>query len=254
VLDRAEQSPLGSLGNTGKQAIVRSTALLLIGALAAVAAVAFYLVLGAPAPGEIFALFRGEQRIAPGFIGVANFGHWRLICLPGPATLDGLGAAAIPTPADPPRAAVGNSCRINQEIPAPEQGAAAGEAPGQTPSQTQSQTPKPVIVAANFSLVGPKHMPAAMLRLPPTAQVGDVISLRFDERGSVQTTVRDCAATECLAAGTLTTTDWAQLSGTQSLQVAFPAAGRQWVLLNLPVEGLSEAIEALNRAEISSAH
>ena len=170
----------------------------------------------------------------------------RRIALP----LDEEAVRSLSPPADPPAEATGNSCRINQEVPAPEQAAAAGEAPG----QPQSQAPKQVIIAANFSLVGPKHMPAAMLRLPPTARPGDEINLRLDDRAVVKTTVRDCAATECLAAGTLTAADWARLSGTQILQVTFPAAGRQSVLLNLPVEGLSEAIDALNRAETSSVH
>jgi len=35
----------------------------------------------------------------------------------------------------------------------------------------------------------------------------------------------------------------------KSLQVTFPVADRQWVLLDLPVEGLSTAMAALARAE-----
>jgi invasion protein IalB len=109
-------------------------------------------------------------------------------------------------------------------------------------------------VAVNFSLVGPRRTPSAMLRLPPTAQAGDIITLRFDDSSVVKTMVRDCADTECLAAGTLSPEDWQHLSATNSLQVTFPALARQWVILNLPVQGLAAAIDAFNRADISSVH
>jgi invasion protein IalB len=182
---------------------------------------------------------RGEQRIARGFIGVANFGRWRLICAPGPASF---GALANGTPAAqdraPGKAATGNTCRVNQEMPTPPQAAASGEAPPQ------------VIVAANFGLVGTKSTPAAMLRLPPTAETGDVIRLRFDDGSEINTKVRDCAAGECFAAGTLSGEEWRHLSATNTLQVTFPVTGRQWVILDLPVQGLSAAIAALGRAEI----
>jgi invasion protein IalB len=111
-----------------------------------------------------------------------------------------------------------------------------------------------VIVAVNFSLVGPRRTPSAMLRLPPTARAGDVITLRFDDSTAVKTMVRDCDANECLAAGTLAPDEWQHLSATNSLQIMFPALARQWVILNLPVEGLPAAMDALNRSDISSVH
>jgi invasion protein IalB len=208
-------------------------------ALSAVAAAALYVVIGAPSPADVFGLIRGERRIARGFIGVANFGQWRLICAPGPATLDALGnAASAGQGAAPGKAPNGNTCRGNQEMPAAPQGAAPGEKPAQ------------VVVAANFSLVGRKRTPAAMLRLPPTAEAGDVISLRFDDGSEINTKVRDCALGECFAAGTLSGEEWQHLSATNTLQVKFPVTGRQWVILDLPVQGLSAAIGALGRAEI----
>jgi invasion protein IalB len=90
-----------------------------------------------------------------------------------------------------------------------------------------------------------------MLRLPATAHPGDAIDLRFDDGAVVQTMVRDCAATECLAVATLTASEWNHLSTARSLQVSFPISGRQWVLLDLPVDGLSTAIAALQRAKTS---
>ena len=217
------------------------TAVFLGGAFVAVAIVALYIVLGAPGPTELIGMTRGEPRIAPGFIGMANFGQWRLICVPGPPRPDGLSATGAPETAAGAfaKARNVNACRINQEMPAAPQNAGSGETPGQ------------VIVAANFSLIGPQRTPAAMLRLPVTARPGDAVGLRFDDGTVVQTMVRDCAATECLAAGTLTTADWEHLSTARSLQVTFPAVDRQWVLLDLPVQGLSTAIAALTRAEIS---
>jgi len=206
------------------------------GALAVLAAAVFYAVLGAPPPSEILARIRGEPTIARGFVGMANFGRWRLICIPGPAPLNGL----TPAPSDGGNSAAaqkGNACRINQEMPAPE---ASGQA---------SEQPAKVLIAANFSLVGERRSPAAMLRLPPTAQPGDTITLKFDDGAIVKTMVRDCAASECFATGALSEADWNRLALAKSLQVTFPVADRQWVLLDLPVEGLSTAMAALARAE-----
>ena len=223
------------------------------GTLALVAIAVLYLALGAPRPAELLAMVRGDTRIAPGFIGMANFGRWRLICVPGPPSLDGLNAAAAPAPdnAATVKVPTGNACRINQEIAAPGlPGLGQNAVREQTAGRTPDQPPAAVIIAANFSLVGPKRTPAAMLRLPATARAGDAISLRFDDETVITTIVRDCAATECLAAGTLSDSDWAHLSAAKSLRVTFPAAGRQWVLLDLPVEGLAAAVAALSRAEL----
>jgi invasion protein IalB len=223
-------------------------ALILLGtALAVIALAALYFALGAPAPSELFAMARGGQRITPGFIGVAEFGRWRLICVPGPSSLDALGASAAPAPQPNMKPSGENACRINQEMPASAQSPIV-------PSPAETPSPSQVIVAINFSLVGPRRTPSAMLRLPPTARAGDVITLRFDDSSQVKTMVRDCADAECLAAGTLTPEDWQHLSATNSLQLTFPALARQWVILNLPVQGLAAAIDALRSADASSVH
>src|ERR1051326_6695445 len=133
-----------SRGAAGTKSAVWQTLLFTGGALAIVAAAVVCVVLGAPSPGEILARLRGQPAIARGFIGMANFGHWRLICMPGPAPLNGL------TPASPPSEGAatpqtGNACRVNQEMPAPQ---------GKDEAATQSAK---VLIAANFSLVGTKH-------------------------------------------------------------------------------------------------
>ncbi|HMI95208.1 MAG TPA: invasion associated locus B family protein [Micropepsaceae bacterium] len=224
---------------------MRRTLILLGMALAVAALAAVYFALGAPGPSELFAMARGGPRVTPGFVGVAEFGRWRLICIPGPPSLDGLAASAAPGPHPGVKPASANACRINQEMPA------SGDNPAAAP---EVQVPGQVIVAVNFSLVGPRRTPSAMLRLPPTARAGDVITLRFDDLSEVKTTVRDCDAKECLAAGTLVPDEWKHLSATNSLQITFPALARQWVILNLPVEGLPAAMDALNRTDISSVH
>src|ERR1051326_2578344 len=142
-----------SRGPAGTKSAVWQTLLFTGGALAIVAAAAFYVVLGAPSPGEILARLRGEPAIARGFIGMANFGHWRLICIAGPAPLNGLTPPAAGS--DTPKAATSraNACRINQEMPAPQDKADAGSQPAK------------VLIATNFSLIGAKRTPAAMLRL-----------------------------------------------------------------------------------------
>ena len=222
---------------------MRRRAFVLGGALAAIAVLAVYVVTSAPKPAQFSGIANGEPRIVRGFVGMAHYGQWRLICVPGPAGLDRLGATAAPTGNSgvPSPAKSANACRINQEMPAPQ------------PKTNSGGSPNQVIVAANFSLIGPKQMPAAMLRLPPTARAGDPVGLRFDDGAVVQTPVRNCTTTQCLAAGTLTAFDWEHLSLAKSLQVTFPVAGGQWVLLAIPVQGLSAAIAALKQAETANA-
>ena len=204
------------------------------------AASALYL-LGEPGAAELIGMSTGEPRVTMGFVGMARFGRWRLICVPGPARDEALAAAAASPGAA--KAAKTNSCRINQEMPA--------SPPNTDSAAASSPASQPVIVAANFRLVGPKRMPAAMLRLPVTARPGDPVSLRFEDGANVPTPVRDCAKSECLAAGTLTQADWDHLSIAKTLRVMFPATGRQWVMLDLPLDGLAAAIAALERAEIA---
>jgi invasion protein IalB len=221
-------------------------------ALAMVALAAAYVALGAPVPSELFALARGGERIAPGFIGVAEFGRWRVICIPGPSSLDGLDASAGPAPQPAVKPST-NACRINQEMLA-SSGNPQALPRAQVLRQVPEEVPAQIIVAVNFSLVGLRRTPSAMLRLPATAQAGDVVTLRFDDSSVVKTTVRDCADHECLAAGTLSPEDWRHLFTTSSLQVILPAPARRWVILNLPVQGLAAALDAYNRADISSVH
>ena len=191
---------------------------------------------------DLLGLAQNKPRIERGFIGIADFGKWRLICVPAPNMMEGLGPLAQPgAPPAPAKPSNGNACRINGEM-APPQPAGSNTEAGQAP----------VIFAANFSLVGPKRMPAAMLRVPATARPGDAISLRFEDQATIRTVVRECAA-ECLAAGDLTNADWAHLSTAKSLQVTFPAAGGQLVLLDVPIDGLAEAVTALDRAETQAA-
>jgi len=111
-----------------------------------------------------------------------------------------------------------------------------------------------VLAAANFSLLGAKRTPALMLRLPATAEAGDPVRLKVDDGDTVTTTVRECAGGECLAVGSLTDQEWDKLAQAKTLQVAFPAAGKQPVLLDLPVEGLREAMTAMRRAQIPAAN
>src|SRR5258708_29269400 len=102
---------------------------------------ALYFALGAPAPSELFAMAHGGgQRITPGFIGVAEFGRWRVICVPGPASLDGLDASTAPRPPPNVKPSSGNACRINQEMPP------SAERPEGPPSPSQ------VIVAGQLVL------------------------------------------------------------------------------------------------------
>jgi hypothetical protein len=219
---------------------------LAIAAVAATGMAAFYFWGGAPTLLDFARVLKGGDRIAPGFVGVAQFGHWRLICVPGPPALNALSVPSSGT-ASPAQGRI-NSCRVNGEMPAPEAVAAPSPIAAATPP-VAAPKPQAVLVAANFSMLGPMKRPALMLRLPPTARAGDVVGLRLDGGYAVRTAVRDCTAQQCLAAGALSDEDWAHLVVTKALQISFPAANRQGVLVDLPVDGLTEAAGALARAQ-----
>ncbi|MSP95064.1 MAG: hypothetical protein EXR00_07295 [Alphaproteobacteria bacterium] len=168
----------------------------------------------------------GEKRVAPDFIGAADFGAWRLICVPGAPALAGLlQESAAPAT---------NACRVNQEVPL---GGAGDGATGQ------------VVLAVNLSLVGSRKIPALMVRLPATAQMGDMIGLRLDNGHEVKTPVRDCEAAQCIAAGNLSAGDWTELLAAKAVKVRFPTNGGRMVLVDLKLDGLSAAIAAMRQAD-----
>lgn len=172
----------------------------------------------------VAAMGSGASGVARGFIGVAEFGAWRLICVAGPDGLLEESAAGQTRKA--------NACRVNQEVlPA---AANAGTGP---------------VIAVNLSLVGARKIPALMVRLPATAQAGDSIGLRFDNRNDVKAMVRDCGAGQCIAAGNLSGEEWTRLRTAKAVQVRFPTAGGQMVLVDLKLEGLDAAIAAMMRAD-----
>jgi invasion protein IalB len=179
---------------------------------------------GRPSPGDLAGAVTG-RRVGEGFVGREQFGDWRLICVPGPDARVAVGPDDAPANSN-------NACRLNQEVVAPEDTAR-------------------VILAANLSVVGPFKKPALMLRLPPTFQAGDSITLRIDQDRAVRTVIRDCSERECVAARDLSDEDWPRLTSAKDLQVMFRMTDGKTVFVTLGVDGLSEAAEALNRAQAS---
>ena len=131
--------------------------------------------------------------------------------------------AEAPTNKEPGPA---SACRLNQEI-------SAQDDPGR------------VVLAANFSTVGPMATPALLLRLPGTLRSGDPILVRIGEHTVLKTSVRDCAASECVAAGDLSEEEWSRIIAASDLQVTFPLSDGKLVYIKLAVDGLVDAAAAL---------
>ncbi len=148
-----------------------------------------------------------------GFIGIINYGHWRLICVPG---------------SDAKADAHDNNCRVNQEV-----------APPGLPNQ--------VLLAANLSRSA-GHPPVVMLRLPPTAHNGDTIMLRFGG-AKLKTPVHGCSQSECVATAELSDEDWSALIAADGLQAILPTSVGQRALVDISSEGLAQAVAAMNKAE-----
>lgn len=88
-----------------------------------------------------------------------------------------------------------------------------------------------------------------MLRLPPTARPGDRIVVRLNDSEAVETSVRDCLVDECVAASDLSQAEWRRLTGAQSLQITFPTIDGQTAFVDLAVDGLAEAVAAMDIAQ-----
>jgi invasion protein IalB len=219
----------------GARALGRfSLKFLILGATLASAIAALYLAAGMPAlpgiAGEVAAAIAGRN-LTPGFVGMMQFGQWRLICVPGPGP--GIDMPSSDLPASNSAPARFNACRVNQEV-------------------TAAGNPDHVIIAANLSVVGANRSPVLMLRMPPTAQTGEKIALELEEGPALETTVRSCTKRECLAAGEPTREDWTRLVASRTLRVTFPAPGRQMVFVDLGTNGLAEAASAMTLAQTAT--
>jgi invasion protein IalB len=149
--------------------------------------------------------------VEAGFVGILNFGNWRLICDPA-----GEGDAH-------------NVCRINQEV-------------------SVRDRPNEVILAANFRVLHAAERTLIVMRLPPTAHVGDKIVLRFDE-DVLKIPVHECSEVQCLARAELELERWEILLQSAALQAVLPAAGGRRALVGIPVDGLAQAAAALAKAQ-----
>lgn len=194
---------------------VRQFAMLGVFLVTAAVVTALYLVIPAAprmAPGAKYSPITGE--VEAGFVGIVNFGHWRLICDPA---------------SDKIRARQENICRLNQEV-------------------STKDRPNDVILAANLRLIGRTQRATLALRLPPTARVGDKIVLRF---GSylLKVPVHECSAVQCLARTELDSDSWGQLLDASALQAVVPASQDRRALVDIPVDGLAQAAAAMSKAQ-----
>src|SRR5262249_32820425 len=150
------------------------------------------------AAGAKYSPITGE--VEAGFVGIVNFGHWRLICDPA---------------SDRPRAPQESICRINQEV-------------------STKDRPNEVILAANLRAMGRSQRAVLALRLPPTARVGDKIVLRFGGY-ILKVPVHECSAVQCLARAELDTDSWGELLDAAAIQAVLPASQDRRALVDIPV-------------------
>lgn len=174
---------------------------------------------------ELSSALTRRSDVQPGFVGVQNFGAWRLICVEAPSIA--VPPLADAAPAEPIKA---SACRLNQEVPAQDE-------PGR------------VVLSANLSTVGPRASPALMLRLPGSFRSGDSILLRIDDTDVLRSSVRDCTEFECVAANDLSEEDWARIIAAQDIQVNFPMSDGKQVYVKLGVDGLADGAAALEAAQ-----
>jgi len=161
------------------------------------------------------------------FIGIVNFGHWRLICVPGPTPRNIAGVRIDGTRETPPDTAEpARNCRVNQEVVSPD---GSGH----------------VVLAVNLRFVGPRGLPVASVRLPPTGVAGDTVALRLDGREAGPAEIRACTDTECFAFAALGADAWARMRTAARFDIVFPASENQLAVIAVPMDGFQDAVAAL---------
>ena len=195
---------------------VRQFAMLGVFLITAALVTALYLLIPA-APGSApasakYSPISGE--VEAGFIGIVNFGHWRLICDPASEKI---------------KSRQENFCRINQEV-------------------STKDRPNEVILAANLRMLARAEHATLALRLPPTARVGDKIVLRFGGH-VLKLPVHECSAVQCLARAQLDGEGWSELLDAAAVQAVLPASQGRRALVDIPVDGLAQAAAAMSKAQ-----
>ncbi|HSM96467.1 MAG TPA: invasion associated locus B family protein [Rhizomicrobium sp.] len=172
-------------------------------------------------------------KIEPGFKGARRIGPWILAC--GPAR-----AKSVPLPfsfAPGKRAA-----------PAMNDMSALGRCRTFMAFRPKAN-PKRIILLLNFRLLGHNQRLAALVRIPPRAKKGDLVSFRLGQK-VLNLPVSACDKQSCLAAGSLTPNQEAMLFAQRGTELLLPPGpnGKR-LAVRVPLVGLRAATGAMRRAE-----
>jgi invasion protein IalB len=226
------------LTNPGR--LVRRSAILTAAAVLVVAGVA--VVYFGFADRRIGTVDADGALFAPGFVGESRFGDWELLCTQAaepaiaPDSFDSPDTGVNATPAV-------STCRVRYEAVA-QDAQDAGAEKSETPADAEAE-PR-VILSVSLSRVGAGRSPALMLRLPATLSEGDPVIVRIRDEFALEVLARDCSADECIAAASLSEEEWERLVEASGFEIIFPLDETQRVSVNVPSNGLRDALAALD--------
>lgn len=171
--------------------------------------------------------------IEPGFAGVRQIGPWILTCgpvRPKPVPLPfsfAPGRRAAPATTD--MNALGR-CRTFMAF-------------------RRKADPRQVVMLLNFRLLGRSQRLAVLVRIPPRARKGDVVSFRLGQK-VLNLPVSLCDKQSCLAAASLAPEQEAMLLARPATQLFLPPGpnGKR-LAVRVPLLGLRAATGAMRRAE-----
>jgi len=110
-----------------------------------------------------------------------------------------------------------------------------------------------VLLAAGFNVLfaGPRHEPAILFRLPPSANGGDHIDFAIDNNTTFQAPMGRCTDNECIVQGILPAQALAQMKTGKVLSIIYTADVNQQkrqVRVDQLLHGFPESFDALTKA------
>lgn len=172
-------------------------------------------------------------KIEPGFSGARQIGPWLLRC--GPVRKKAVPIPFSFGPAKPGAPTVGSEqglgrCRTFIAF-------------------RRKADPRQIVLLLNFRLLGQAQRLAALIRIPPNAKKGEVVTIEIGQK-ALNLPISVCEKGSCLAAGSLLPKQESLLYSQPVAELLLPRGPKgKRLALRVPLFGLRAAVGAMRRAQ-----
>lgn len=195
-----------------------------------------------PVPPSVAAAQKIETAAAevhPGFVGSKGIGLWQLDCTAKPTVVSVPATAPAKTSTDASGKAAAPATSVKIQL---------GRC-RTTLFYRRRDNPKVVMMAITFRFIGDKKLFGVFVVLPSIVKQGDVVALHIPQ-GFLKLPVASCQDKgPCIARGALQDSAAREFLKAKKAQLIIPRPNSKQAALPLPLVGLSEAIDAMRRAE-----